>query len=205
MAKRDVFMVFVDAKPGHEEDYARWFLREHLADMRNLPGVTSAFAGHLASLDGEPPPAQLCALYETPDGGELLKTIATSKGTPGLPVSDLQGAMVWRMLESVTSTSTGDAADMAGPTLICMCRDEIGESVLGGLQDGCEPILWARHMRISAIQPARGRDHAGFVLLGLEAQSDPADLAANLLTRFDAIAPRCLLVTVPQSSGVTAQ
>ncbi len=75
-----------------------------MADMRRLPGVNRAFAGHLRSLDDEPSPAQLCGYYETPDCGELLSTIAANKGTAALPASDLQGVMVWRVLETVATT-----------------------------------------------------------------------------------------------------
>jgi len=83
MKESDVFLVFVDGKPGHEESYARWFRGEHMADIRALPGVTRAFAGKLAALDGKAPPAQLCGYYETPDCGDLLATIAEARWSGG--------------------------------------------------------------------------------------------------------------------------
>lgn len=56
----EIFLVFVDGKPGHDEAYADWFCGKHMADMHRLPGVLSAFAGHLLSLDGAPSPAGPC-------------------------------------------------------------------------------------------------------------------------------------------------
>ena len=197
MAACDVFMVFVDGKPGHEEDYARWFLGGHLADMRQLPGVTQAFSGHLTSLDGAASPAGLCALYDTPDGGSLLKTIAASKGTAALPESDLQGAMVWRVLETVGAVSTEGVGDAQpeGPVLICMCSDEIDGSLLPVLLDEHSGVKAARHMRISPIQPSRGREYSDFLLLDLEPGSDPADITSKLMSHVGSDATRCLLVS----------
>ena len=163
MAESDVFLVFVDAKPGHEESYAHWFCGEHMVDMRGLPGLTRAFAGSLSALDGGQSPAQLCGYYETPDCGELLNTIAASKGTPLLPASDLQGRMVWRVLETVDSHGDWQAAADCAQILICMFADE------PDLADLCTDlsIVGARWTRIGAIQPAKGREYTAVLFLML--------------------------------------
>ena len=185
----DIFLVFVDAKPGHEESYAHWFCGDHMADMRKLPGVTRAFAGSLSALDGEAPPAPLCGYYETPDCGELLNTIAASKGTPLLPASDLQGRMVWRVLETVESHGERQEAAEFAKILICMFPDE------PDLADLCTdlPVIGARWTRIGAIQPAKGREYTAVLFLMLPEGADPVAIAAMVAERSGDPAARFLL------------
>lgn len=191
MAGSDIFLVFVSGKPGLEADYARWFCGEHMADMARLPGVLSVHAGHLSALDGEASPAQLCAIYETPDCAELLQTIAASKGTAALPVSDQQGAMVWRVLECEQADGELDGA----PVLIGLFEAAPGSAeptadILTGL-----PLKAKRLTRIGAAQPARGREYESILLLALQPGADPADVAATLASRAGTAAARFLLVT----------
>jgi hypothetical protein len=191
MAENEVFLVFVDGKPGHETAYARWFGGEHMADMRRLPGVTRAFAGDLSALDGGPSPAQLCGYYETPDCGALLATIAANKDTPALPVSDLQGRMVWRVLETVAAHDEPQpSGDMAG-MLICLFP---GEPDLADLWAKL-PVISARLTRIGAAQPARGREYGSVLFLILNDGSDPAALAATVAERCGSEGARFLFAS----------
>jgi hypothetical protein len=197
LAGDDVFLVFVDGKPGHEEAYARWFCGDHMGDMRALHGVNRAFAGRLTGLDGEPPPAQLCGYYETLDCGALLNTIAASKGTPALPVSDLQGRMVWRVLETVGGHSD-PGADTAG-MMICLLPGEADEAregrLLAFLQAADLPIAGARLTRIGAIQPARGREFGSVLFASLPDEADPAAVAAMIAERCGTEGARFLLAS----------
>lgn len=197
MAGDDVFLVFVDGKPGQEEAYARWFCGEHMADMRALPGVSRAFAGRLTGLDGEPAPAQLCGYYETPDCGALLGTIAASKGTAALPVSDLQGRMVWRVLETV-AVQGNRGADTAG-IVICLLPGDADEAMEGRLlaflQGADLPIAGARLTRIGAIQPARGREYGSVLFASLPEEADPAAVAATIAERCGTEGARFLLAS----------
>jgi hypothetical protein len=202
MADSDVFLVFVDGKPDHEEAYDRWFFGEHMADMRALPGVASAFAGRLTTLDGEPAPAQLCGYYETPDCGELLKTIAATKGTVALPVSDEQGRMVWRVLETVVLHGNRDEAAASENMLICLLPGEVDqareERLLAFLQGADLPIAGSRLTRIGAIQPARGREWGDVLFLMLSAGADPSDVADQISRSGEAAGARFLLASASQ-------
>lgn len=197
MAGDDVFLVFVDGKPGHEEAYARWFCGEHMADMRALPGVSRVFAGKLTALDGEPAPAQLCGYYETPDCGELLGTIAATKGTAALPVSDLQGRMVWRVLETVALVS--GEPESPGDMLVCLLPGEPDEARQAGLmafiQGAGLPFSSARLARIGAQQPARGREWGDVLFLTLSGEADPPAVAATISRQDGAAGARFLLVS----------
>jgi len=191
MAGSEIFLVFVSGKPGLEADYARWFCGEHMADMARLPGVLSVHAGQLSALDAEASPAQLCAIYETPDCAGLLQTIAASKDTAALPVSDLQGAMVWRVLDC--ELADGELTD--APVLIGLFEAELGADeaaaeLLAGL-----PLKATRVTRIGPAQPARGREYPSILLLALQPGADPAAVAATLASRAGSAAARFLLVT----------
>ena len=189
MAQSDVFLVCVDGKPGHEEAYAKWFCGAHMADMRKLPGVSRAFGGRLRALDGAPPPAQLCGYYETPDCGELLNTIAANKGTAALPASDLQGVMVWRVLETVGTQ--GEPPSSEADILICLFPGEPDTASL------CAdlPVAAARLTRIGALQPARGREYSTVLFLGLPAGTDPAAIATSVATGYGKEGARFLLAS----------
>lgn len=191
MKEGDVFLVFVDGRPGHEESYARWFCGVHMADMRALPGVSRAFEGRLAALDDNPPPAQLCGYYETPDCSELLATIAANKGTAALPVSDLQGTMVWRVLETVVTHGEATPADKLTGVLICLFPHEPDGMVLFADL----PKVSARLTRIGAIQPARGREFASVLFVMLRDSDDPAALAAMIAGQCGAEHARFLIVS----------
>lgn len=203
MAGSDVFLVFVDARPGHEEAYARWFCGEHMADMRALPGVTRVFAGKLTARDGEPAPAQLCGYYETPDCGKLLATIAETKGTAALPVSDQQGGMVWRVLETVAVHASGEEPRPPGDLLICLLSGEPDEARQSGLmasvRDADLPIATARMTRIGARQPARGREWGDVLFLSLTGEADPSAVAATIAERCGTEGARFLLASASKA------
>jgi len=197
LADSDVFLVFVDGKPGHEEAYARWFCGKHMADMRALPGVTRALAGRLAALDGGPAPAQLCGYYETPDCGELLGIIAETKGTAPLPVSDQQGRMVWRVLETVALVSV--EPESLGDMLICLLPGEPDEArqadLMAWVQGADLPVATARMTRIGAQQPARGREWGDVLFLTLSGRADAAAIANAILRQGKAAGARFQLAS----------
>lgn len=190
MTESEVFLVFVDGKPGHERAYAEWFCGQHMADMRRLPGVSFAYAGHLSALDEGPSPAQLCGYYETPDCRELLATIAASKGTDALPVSDLQGKMVWRVLETATVSGGIREPSEGANLLICMFT---GEPELSDLPD--MSVEAARLTRMGAIQPARGREFGSVLFASLPDEADPAAVAAMIAERCGTEGARFLLAS----------
>jgi len=173
----DIFMVFVDGKPGLEEPYAKWFCGEHMTDMIGLPGVDTAHAFHLSTLDGEPSPAGLCALYDTENGGKLLATIGKTKGTDTLPHSEIQGKMVWRMLQTVERSGLDSPADRLAPVIICMFSgpwDSAAEAKLWDwLGSAGLSVAAVRQTSISPVQPSRGREYEGILLLTLSAGADP--------------------------------
>ena len=189
MVEDDIFLVFVDGKPGNEESYAQWFCGKHMADMRGLPGVTRSFAGRLSSLDDKSSPAQLCGYYETPDCGELLSTIAANKGTAALSVSDLQGVMVWRVLETVATHGEGQSSE--ADILICLFPGERDTaSLFADL-----PVAAVRLTRIGALQPARGREYSSVMFLWLPDGADQVELAASVTRRYGAEGARFLLTS----------
>ncbi len=194
-AQHELFMVFVGGKPGLEEDYAAWFTGEHMADMKRLPGVDSARAYRLRALDGQPVPAGLCAVYETLSGAQLLQTIAAGKGTDALPASLIQGAMIWRVLETVRrSEAHGEGAHRV---LICMFAGEWDgaeeERLWEWLGSSGLPILEARQTRISPVQPARGREFGGVLFLSLAGEANADEVTSAIRSQRDAAASRFLL------------
>ena len=191
MTQSDVFLVLVDAIAGEEAAYAKWFCGVHMADMRRLAGIDRAFAGRLQALDGMPPPAQLCGYYETPNCSELLDTIAANKGTEALPASDLQGKMVWRVLETAATLGEARRGEDLAKILICMFN---AEHDFAGLCDDL-PIAAARLTRIGSIQPARGREYESVLFLWLHEGADPVAHVASIGERLGADGTRFLLVS----------
>lgn len=199
MEPRDIFLVFVEGKQGHHDAYARWFAGAHMADMARLPGVLSASAFRLEALDGQDVPARFCAIYETHDGAHLLQSIAAAKGTDALPVSDLQGAMTWRVLEGRrTCQSAAPRADVA--ELMCMFAppwDAAAEDrAWDRLCDAPDGIARQRQTRLSPVQPARGSDFASVLFVTLDRPDDAAALAATAVAAHGASEVR-LLLAVP--------
>ena len=194
-AQHELFMVFVDGKPGLEQDYAAWFTGEHMGDMERLPGVETAQAFRLQALDGKPVPAGLCAVYETPSGAQLLQTIAASKGTDALPVSLIQGKMVWRVLETVRRSEA--LSDAKHRVLICMFGgewDDMAEERLWEwLQAAALPIIEVRQTRISPVQPARGREFGGVLFLTLADDADAVSVMSAIRDQREASDARYLL------------
>ena len=182
MDSHDIFLVFVGGAQGHEEAYAEWFAGTHMSDMAQLSGVVSARAYRLESLDGEAVPAQLCAIYETIDGPEILNTIAAAKGTDALPASDIQGKMIWRVLEGLEARDYGNEGH-ASSELICMFGgpyDEEADSRL--LQHLCEHqgIGTIRQTRLSPAQPARGSEFGSILFVQIESACDPSLLTTDI-------------------------
>jgi hypothetical protein len=176
----DVFLVFVEGKPGREAAYAAWFAGDHMADMRALPGVNSAHAFQTMGTA----PAALCAIYEFADGPGVLETIGRSKGTAALPHSEDQGRMTWRLFETAARQPEGPLPP-GGEAVVALLEtsreasDEL--SALDGviLAGGAD---YARALRLSPVQPARGSEYgAGLIVVWPEGTVDPAAATAGLL------------------------
>jgi hypothetical protein len=192
----DVFLVFVDGREGQQDTYAGWFASTHLDDMLHLPGVISAKACQLEGLCGEPAPARLCAIYETDDGPAILHTIASAKGTSALPVSDMQGAMTWRVLEGVRARRFVNPPRTARE-LICMfggAWDTAAEqSVWDKVCADPEGILALRQTRLSPAQPSRGSEYSEIWFLTIADSCDPERLVQAIGAAKAASTSRFLL------------
>lgn len=194
-AEPELFMVFVDGKPDHLQEYAAWFIGDHMDDMKRLPGVGSAHAYRIRSLDGLPAPASLCAVYETLSGAQLLHTIAANKGTDALPISLIQGPMVWRVLETVQRSEPH--SDLKPRVLVCMFSGEWDGPQEKGLWDWLSgaalPIVEARQTRISPVQPSRGREFGSILFVSLAGHADAAEVMSAIRSQRVAPAARFLL------------
>lgn len=189
MESHDIFLVFVEGSEGNQDAYAEWFGKEHMADMMGLPDVISASAYRLETLDGQPIPAQLCAIYETGDGPGILATVAATKGTDALPASDIQGRMTWRVLEG--TRASGIAQSSGGNTeLICMFGrpwDEGEEARLWQwLCDQSQHTVAMRLTRLSPVQPSRGSEYSTVLFATLSPSADAVQLA-NAIDKFMAV------------------
>jgi hypothetical protein len=172
----DVFLVFVEGKPGREAAYAAWFAGSHMADMRALPGVRSAHAFRLGGAGG-PPPAELCAIYEFADGPGVLDTIARSKGTPALPASEDQGRMTWRLFETVGCwpqallPADGDVVLALLETPRGAVPPQLTEIAAAVAAYGAR---YVRALSLSPAQPSRGAEYgAGLVVVWGAETPDP--------------------------------
>jgi hypothetical protein len=209
----DVFLVFVEGKPGREAAYATWFAGPHMADMRALAGVRSAHAFRLAGAVG-PPPAGLCAIYEFADGPAVLDAIGRSKGTPALPQSDDQGRMTWRLFQT-----TG-----AWPPAPLPAEGDVVLALLETPRDAAPPQLadiaaalqakgarCVRALSLSPSQPSRGSEYgAGLIAVCDAAGGDaPQSLDAMLAHHLPGVAhavlraERGLRTPPPASPGRT--
>jgi hypothetical protein len=174
IGEEDLFLVFVEGKPGREAAYRAWFSGNHMTDMRALAGVSSAHAYAFAD-GGDPAPSELCAIYEFGDGPAVLETIGRTKGTAALPQSDDQGRMVWRLFETVESRPrialpSGRDVVLA---LIGAARDAPDESAL---RRACAAMIeqgatYARALRLSPVQPARGSEYGAAVVVAWDGAS----------------------------------
>ena len=196
MESHDIFLVFVEGSEGNEEAYAEWFSGTHMSDMLGLPGVLSAKAYRLASLDGGEIPAQLCAIYDTVDGPGILDTIAAAKGTDALPASELQGRMTWRVLEGCEAKAFGKEPP-APDVLICMFGgpfiDEIDAHLYQWLCSNPQGIGAVRQTRLSPVQPSRGSEYGSVLLVDLTSSADPSYLAQAIADHRSAADSRFLL------------
>lgn len=192
----DVFLVFVDGREGREDEYADWFAGAHMGDMLHLPGVISAKAYQLEGLCGMAAPARLCAIYETDDGPAILDTIAAAKGTAALPVSAVQGAMTWRVLQRVRAHQFAPAQE-AARELICMSGGAWDETAEQNLWDKVcanpDGILALRQTRLSPVQPSRGSEYSGVWFLTIADWCEPERLAQTIGAIRAAPDPRFLL------------
>jgi hypothetical protein len=177
--EEDVFLVFVEGKPGREAAYAEWFVGDHIADMRALPGVSSAHAFRTAGQA----PAGLCALYEFPDGPGVLQTIGRVKGTAALPHSDDQGRMTWRLFETVTrDPETALPADGEVTLALLETARDAADRLAGLPGDlAAAGAAYARVLRLSPAQPTRGSEY-GVAVIAVWPEG-AADSAAAALDR----------------------
>jgi hypothetical protein len=204
--REDVFLVFVSGKPGRETDYARWFARRHMSDMRGLTGVRSAHPFYLTGIEKQAP-AQLCGIYEFADGPAVLKVIAASKGTEMLPHSENQGPMIWRLLSTVEE---GDEVAIPDGTaliivLLGLPRENINEDSLRAYSAQFREAgaTYVRSMRLHSMQPTHGSEYGAALILALE----PAllTLTHDLIAKALPGIPWLILVAepIPQLDGET--
>jgi hypothetical protein len=200
--KKDIFLVFVDALPGHEQEYGSWFSGIHMKDMRRLSGVASAQSYRLATLDDQPPPATFGALYELDNARKVLSEIARLKGSEALPSSPLQGTMTWRIFETFHTSEAGQvpAGTALLLALIPTAREKAPpmEEILDlGKAFVDRGITWIRYTRLSELQPRRGSDFGWAVFARLpkarsvlsEVKMRLARLVENADVRFLKLVP----------------
>jgi hypothetical protein len=204
--ERDIFLVFVDALAGQEAEYGSWFAGSHMKDMRRLSGVVSAKSYLVATQDDQRAPAAFCAVYEMDDARAVLAEIARLKGTADLPSSPLQGAMTWRIFETVFSSEAGQetAGDPLLLALVPTTRerspaiDEIQDlrQALAGMG-----VKLVRYMRLSELQPRRGADF-GWAVFAHSPIATNGVLELKLrLTRLNESTPIRLLKLTPNLEG----
>jgi hypothetical protein len=199
IGEEDLFLVFVEGEPGREAAYRAWFAGRHMADMRALPGVSSAHAYAFAE-GGDPAPAELCAIYEFGDGPAVLETIGRTKGTDALPQSDDQGRMVWRLFQTVESRPAG-ALPVGREVILALIgasRDAPDEPAL---RRACAAMIeegatYARGLRLSPAQPARGSEYGAGLLVVWDAAPAMGRMALALDRAFPQI-PRSLFRIKP--------
>jgi hypothetical protein len=175
--EEDIFLVFVEGREGREDAYAAWFAGSHMADMRALPGVSSARAFSLSATGG-PAPAGLCAIYEFAEGPAVLETIGRLKGTDALPHSEDQGRMVWRLFETLAHWP-GLALPDEGAVAIVLIetpREATDTAPLLGLGAAlaAEGAAYVRALRLSPAQPARGSEYGAALLVALDVAASGA-------------------------------
>jgi len=200
----DVFLVFVQGKPGREGAYAAWFEGGHMADMRALPGVNSAHAFRLAQTSG-PPPAELCAIYEFADGPAVLDLIGRSKGTDALPHSEDQGRMVWRLFE--TRQAWPDVAMPTGRDMVIALigspRGETDQALLleAGAALAAAGARYVRALSLSPVQPTRGSEFGLALIVSADlGTAATIDAVADQLAGCFAGMPTEILVAAPMRS-----
>jgi hypothetical protein len=195
--REDVFVVFVEGKPGREGAYRSWFAGSHMADMRALPGVASAHAYRLEAPEGAPP-AELCAIYEFAVGAAVLETIGRAKGTDVLPHSQDQGRMVWRLFETVQAWPAGALPN--GPVVLALLETPRGSAppLDAGAALAAEGAAYVRALDLSPAQPSRGSEYASAFLVHWQAATpDPVQATAERLDRSLPGLSRTLLLATP--------
>jgi hypothetical protein len=180
--QKDIFLVFVEGKPGREADYAAWFCGSHREDMNHLPEVSSAHMFRMEALDGFPEPAELCAIYETGDGTALLDAIGKSKGTGRLPESDLQGPMSWRLFSY--DTGSGDSLPGDVPLLLMLFAGDAPETIANASSSIAAALpagtsYWAM-TRLSTVQSRKGREYGHALFVALDPSTDAHSVADTL-------------------------
>jgi hypothetical protein len=205
-AGRDIFLVFVDALSGQEAEYGSWFSGSHMKDMRRLSGVASAKSYLVATQDDHRAPAAFCAVYEMDDARAVLSEIARLRGSPALPSSPLQGAMTWRIFETVSSLEARQqTAEAPLPlALVPTTRDKsppVDEirHLHEALAD--KGVNLVRYMRLSELQPRRGADFGWAVFAHLPIGASEVSEFKLRLTQLNGNAPIRLLRLTPSNEG----
>jgi hypothetical protein len=81
--KRHVLLALVNAAPGREEEFNRWYDQEHLADVLAIPGFVSArrYQAASAQLTGAPAHGYL-TLYEI-ETDDIAAAVAALRSAAG--------------------------------------------------------------------------------------------------------------------------
>jgi hypothetical protein len=205
-AERDIFLVFVDALSGQEAEYGSWFAGSHMKDMRRLSGVVSAKSYLVTTQDDHRAPAAFCAVYEMDDARAVLSEIARLKGSPALPSSPLQGAMTWRIFETVFSLEAGQQTAEA-PLLLALVPttreksppiDEIWDLRQALADNGANLV---RYMRLSDLQPRRGAEFGWAVFAHSPIATNEVLEFKLRFTRLNGNTPIRLLELTPINEG----
>jgi hypothetical protein len=171
--EEDLFLVFVDPVDDTREiSFGEWFSGDHMTDMRHVAGVRFAHCFRLVSVDGEKAPTRFCALYEMGEGARALAEIARLKGTTALPQSAEQGAMTWRLFNTIRRPGAAriPARRALLLVLIGIPRSGLDEGTLAHYVDkliACDAV-YLRALRLSEIQPKRGSDFGVALLCAFE-------------------------------------
>jgi hypothetical protein len=87
------YVIVSRAKPGQEEEFARWYAEQHLADVGRHPHVVSGsvhLVDYQKDYDLDAPKYTLLTIYdlETDDPQATIEDIRSQAGSPGMPMTE---------------------------------------------------------------------------------------------------------------------
>jgi hypothetical protein len=89
---RYVFVVLTNASRGRDDEFNKWYNKQHIPDVLKIPGIVAAqrFGLAAAQMEGVASPWRYVALYEldTDDLAGALKELAARVGTPAMVMSE---------------------------------------------------------------------------------------------------------------------
>jgi hypothetical protein len=145
-------------------------------------------------------PEKLCGIYEFADSAGVLDTIARSKGTNALPQSDDQGAMVWRLFETVARRPpvTLPAGVGLAVALVQSAHKPADLALLLKAADGtiARGATYARPLRLSPSQPPKGSEYNVGLIVAFHHQAKAIEMlnAQRLRTGFSRLVQNATLL-----------